>query len=266
MVDYKKIEECVREAGKIVLGASLDSLSVSAKQGAANFCTEYDVKVQEFLIDGLSKILPEADFFGEEETERNGLNDNSEYTFYIDPIDGTTNFMYGYNHSSVSVGLKNKNEMVAGFVYNPYVDKMYKAVRGEGAFLNGKPLKIDDLPIEEGIIAFGCARYNEANVDVLFSSVKELFLNSLSIRSGGSAAIDISRVASGSNVIYLELKLQPYDYAAASVIVEEAGGVITKINGDKIRFDEPCSVLCGTKKAAMQTRDILIKNGYCSNQ
>ena len=265
MIDYIAIESCIKKAGQMVLNANLENASVEKKIGDANFCTEYDVKVQKFLIDELSEILPEASFFGEEETSNNIKDLSREYTFYIDPIDGTTNFMFGYNHSSISVGLAHNGKMMAGFVYNPYVDEMYKAVRNEGAFVNDKPLKMEDKAVSEGIIAFGCARYNESKVDILFSTVKELFLKSLSIRSGGSAAIDLSRIAKGANVIYIELKLQPYDFAAASVIIEEAGGVITRIGGGEISLIEPCSILAGTKKAHEEVMKIAKEKGYNSD-
>ena len=264
MIDYERIENCIKEAGKMVLSANLESALVEKKTGDANFCTEYDVKVQKFLIDELSKILPEAAFFGEEDTSNNVKDLEKDYIFYIDPIDGTTNFMFGYNHSSISVGLAYKGKMIAGFVYNPYVDEMYKAERNKGAFLNNKPLKMEDRAVSEGIIAFGCARYNESKIDVLFNTVKELFLKSLSIRSGGSAAIDISRIAEGSNVIYLEYRLQPYDFAAASVIIEEAGGIITRVGGGKISLTEPCSILAGTKKAHAEVMKISKEKGYKS--
>ncbi|MBO7179713.1 MAG: inositol monophosphatase [Clostridia bacterium] len=264
MVDYLAIENCVRKAGKIVLEANLNNALIEKKTGDANFCTEYDIKVQKFLIDELSKILPEASFFGEEDTSNNVRDLEKEYIFYIDPIDGTTNFMFNYHHSSVSVGLSKNGEMIAGFVYNPFVDKLYKAIKNKGAFLNDKKININDLSVGEGIVAFGCARYNECDVDILFETVKELFLKSLSIRSGGSAAIDISRIAEGSNVIYLEYRLQPYDFAAASIILEEAGGIITRVGGGKISFTEPCSILAGTKKAHAEVMRIAREKGYNS--
>ncbi|MBR2875863.1 MAG: inositol monophosphatase [Clostridia bacterium] len=264
MINYEAIENCVKRAGEIVLNADLNNADVEKKAGDANFCTEYDIKVQKFLIEELSVILPEATFFGEEETSNNSRDLSSEYVFYIDPIDGTTNFMFNYGHSSVSVGLCKNGNMIGGFVYNPFQDKLYKAIRNEGAFLNGKKLEPEDLSVSEGIVAFGCARYNECDVDILFETVKDLFLKSLSIRSGGSAAIDISRVAEGSNVIYLEYRLQPYDFAAASVIIEEAGGVITKVGGGKISLTEPCSILAGTKKAHAEVMKIAKEKRYNS--
>lgn len=252
------IEALIREAGQKMLKAKLESGSIHEKEGPANFCTEFDTEIQKFLIQGLGRIIPEAEFFGEEDTEGNqGAAAAGKYTFFIDPIDGTTNFMFHYNHSCVSVGLAHGERMIAGFVYNPYVDEMYAGVRGRGSFLNGRKLEMQERSVEEGIAAFGCARYNEQGVGLLFAAVQELFQKSLSIRSGGSAALDLCRIASGSNVIYLEMKLQPYDYAAASVIVEEAGGVIAQIDGSQITLHSPCSVLAGTRLGCRETREII---------
>lgn len=255
--DFSAIEDVVRRAGAILREAHLSDDAVTHKEGEANFVTSYDVAVQKFLIEELRRILPEADFFGEEETEGNtrGKGGNG-YCFYIDPIDGTTNFMFHYNFSCVSVGLAYQGKMMAGFVYNPYVDEMFTGIRGEGAFLNGKKLSIENLSLEEGIASFGCARYNESNTDILFDTVKVMFQRCLAVRSGGSAALDLCRIAGGSSVIYLELKLQPYDYAAASVVIEEAGGVIAQIDGSPVTLDGPCSILAGTGRAVDEVRQI----------
>lgn len=249
-IDYKAIETVVRAAGQKMLEANLTDSMIHSKEGIANYCTDYDLEIQRFLFDNLKSLLPEASFFGEEDIEGNAGKDNmGEYVFFIDPIDGTTNFMFGYHHSCVSVGLSYKNTMEAGWVYNPYVDEMYMGIRGKGSFLNGKRLNIEDKPISQGIVAFGCARYNVNDTDLLFDIVKELYLNSLSVRNGGSAALDLCRVASQSNVAYLEPKLQPYDYAAASLIIEEAGGCITQADGKAITLDRACSIVAGTKTA-----------------
>ncbi len=242
-------ESIVREAGEMILKAKLTVKSVHQKEGIANFVTNFDIEVQKFLIGKFKELLPEASFFGEEDTEGNTKRPTEGYCFYIDPIDGTTNFIFGYQHSCVSVGLAYQGKMVAGLVYDPYTDSMYKAVRGKGSYLNGRRLLITNKSIAEGIAAFGCARYNEGDTDLLFDVVKEVYLHSLSVRNGGSAALDLCRVASGANVVYLELKLQPYDYAAASVIIKEAGGVIRQVDGCEITLDRPCSILAGTTLA-----------------
>lgn len=259
-IDYTKIENIVRQAGMQIKEAHLTGDLVRCKTGDANFVTSFDVAVQQFLIRELHKVLPEASFFGEEETEGNVREENPDgYCFFIDPIDGTTNFMFHYNYSCVSVGLAYGGRMTAGWVYNPYVGEMFAGIRGRGAFLNGAEIQMQDLPLEEGIASFGCARYNEPDTGLLFDVVEEMFHRSLAVRSGGSAALDLCRAASGASVVYVEMKLQPYDYAAASVIIEEAGGQIGQIDGSGITLNVPCSILAGTKQAVEEVREVFVK-------
>ena len=250
----KKIEAAVRAAGKILLSAHAEKDEIHTKAGPANFVTDYDVRIQQYLINRLSTILPGCSFFGEEETEGNKRSIKGQ-VFFIDPIDGTTNFMFDYKTSCVSVGLAKDGEVIAGWVYNPYTDQFWSAEKGKGAYLNDKSLKISDGGLDSGICAFGAARYNEG--DGIFDILPELFTRSLSLRNGGSAAIDLCRVASGSNVAYVEMLLQPYDYAAASIIITEAGGCIEQINGDPITLDHGCSIVGGTKNAVAEVQEVI---------
>lgn len=252
---YEQIEKAIREAGRLILDAHVVKYNVHQKTGPANFVTDFDLKIQENLIFKLSEILPGSSFFGEEDTEGNKRRVEG-YTFFIDPIDGTTDFMFDYHNSCVSVGLALDGEMIAGWVFDPYKNCLWSAVRGKGAKLNGKQIAVEDKDLSDGIAAFGCARYNDGGVDLMFDVVKELFLQSLSIRNGGSAAIDLCRIASGSNVAYIELLLQPYDYAAASVIIEEAGGLISQVDGKQITLDRGCSIVAGTPKAVEEVKAI----------
>ncbi|MBQ3786418.1 MAG: inositol monophosphatase [Lachnospiraceae bacterium] len=250
-----KIEEIIKQAGSMILSAHLKDSDIHQKKGPANYVTDYDVKIQEFLILELSKLFPGCAFFGEEDTAGNEQQVEEGYTFFIDPIDGTTNFLFDYHNSCVSIGLALNGQMAAGWVYHPYTDQLWSAVKGDGAYLNNKLLKLNDSALNEGICAFGCARYNEG--DKVFKVIEELFMNSLSIRNGGSAAIDLCRIASGSNVGYVEMKLQPYDYAAASVIITEAGGEIGQADGSPITLDKPCSIVAGTHRSAAKMREII---------
>jgi myo-inositol-1(or 4)-monophosphatase len=163
--------------------------------------------------------------------------------------------MFDYHNSCVSVGLAEYGQIIAGCVYNPYTEQFWSAERGRGAYLNGSRLKIENRGLEAGICAFGAARYNEG--DGIFDILPTLFTRSLSIRNGGSAAIDLCRIASGSNVVYIEMLLQPYDYAAASVIIEEAGGVIGTTTGEPIKLNTGCPILAGTPKAVDEIKEIL---------
>ena len=251
--DIRRLQAIVKEAGTILRSARAADGGVEQKQGEANFVTEFDVKIQQFLVEKLSEMIPDASFFGEEDTEGNQAGRLGEgFTFIIDPIDGTTNFLLDCRYSCISVAVAWGGALVAGCIYNPYLDQMYVAVRGLGAYLNGKRLKMEDLPVEKGIVAFSCARYNDDNVDSLFDLVKNLFHRCLAIRSGGSAALDLAKIASGSHVAYVELLLQPYDYAAAAVMIEEAGGRIVRMDGRPITLDRPCSILAGTRSAVAQ--------------
>lgn len=116
---------------------------------------------------------------------------------------------------------------------------------------------MDNKSIAEGIVAFGWAWYNEGDTELLFDAVKELYLHSLSVRKGGSAALDLCRVAAGANVVYLELKLQPYDYTAAFVIIQEAGGVICQVEGSEIALNRPCSILGETAVVCEEVRGMI---------
>lgn len=252
--ELNSIEQIIKRAGEMILSARPRGEEVHRKTGPANFVTDYDVKLQEYLIRSLSGVLPGAQYFGEEETEGNTHGGEEGYVFFIDPIDGTTNFMFDYHNSCVSVGLGRDGTLIAGWVYDPYKDQLYSAVKGQGAYLNGERLYLKDLALNSGICAFGCARYNEG--DRIFEILRKLFMHSLAIRNGGSSAIDLCRIASGSNVGYIEMKLQPYDYAAASVILTEAGGVISQADGSGITLDRGCSVIAGTPKAYEEIKEL----------
>lgn len=258
-MDHKRIEQIIREAGMIMLDGSrnLTSENIHQKQGAANFVTDYDTAIQRFIIDAFKELVPDASFYGEEETEGSSRDIKDGYTFFIDPIDGTTNYLFGYDHSCVSVGIAFDGEIIAGYVYDPFRDEMYSAIKGKGSYLNGHRLLIQDKPLTDGIAAFGCARYNCEQTEFQFAVVKELFLRSTAIRNGGSAAIDLCRIATGANVAYFEILLQPYDYAAASLIIEEAGGVIGQADGSQVSLYSPCMVIAGTKKAAEEIIEIV---------
>lgn len=252
-----ELETVIRTAGVVLRNAHANEQDISNKAGIANFVTKYDVMIQEMLEAGFREVLPEAEFLGEEGEK--SQNSWEGYTFIIDPIDGTTNFIFDYHHSCISVGLAWKKEMVMAFIYNPYREEMYFAEKGKGAWLNDRPLKNISQALSEGIATFGCARYNSESTERIFAVAKELYLRSLCVRECGSAALDLAAIAAGRNCIYVEMRLQPWDYAAASLVIEEAGGKITQCDGTPITIDEPCSILAGTSKSWEEGKEILDK-------
>ncbi len=241
-----KITEIVKEAGKIVLSAHNQENTVTAKEGKKNFVTKYDVAVQEFLFKELGKAFPDAQFIGEE-----GENDFStdSLRFIIDPIDGTTNFMQDYRCSCISVALCNGNDVIAGVVYNPYTDELFSAEKGKGANLNGNRIKVSERPLSDGLALFGTSPYHPENTDETFALLRKVFDLSRDIRRSGSAAYDICTVACGRCEVFFEKSLQPWDIAAGTLILKEAGGVALNYQGREISFSAPNDVVFANPKA-----------------
>ena len=237
----EKIADVVRDCGKIMLEAVRTKDMVDAKEGHANFVTTYDKKVQETLREKLLELLPEAVFVGEEDDIHASIKKG--YAFIVDPIDGTTNFIKDYHVSAISVGLTKDGKQYAGVVYNPYLDEMFTAKCGEGAFLNGKPIHVSRNPLSEGVVLFGTSPYYEELSKKSFQMAYAYFKKALDIRRSGSAAIDLCSIAAGRAELYFELRLSPWDYAAGALIVKEAGGVVTKTDGSEITLEKPCSIL-----------------------
>lgn len=240
-----EIQSLVRDCGQIMLNANRESILIDSKAGSANFVTEYDKKVQDALKKGLKQILPEAVFLGEEGIE-NTFSNKGMYLI-VDPIDGTTNFIKDYHTSCISVGIINDGIKAAGVVYNPYLNEMYYAIKGEGAYLNDKRIHVSDEPLSNGIVLFGTSPYYEELNEKSFEMAFDYFKKALDIRRSGSAAIDLCSIAAGRAEVYFELRLSPWDYAAGSLIVEEAGGIVTTGEGGELCFDKTCSVLARNK-------------------
>ena len=242
----KKITEIVKEAGKIVLSAHNQENTITAKEGKKNFVTKYDVAVQEFLFRELGKAFPDAQFIGEE-----GENDFSTdgLRFIIDPIDGTTNFMQDYRCSCISVGLCKGNDVIAGVVYNPYTDELFSAEKGKGANLNGNRIKVSERPLSDGLALFGTSPYHPENTDETFSLLRKVFDFSRDIRRSGSAAYDICMIACGRCEVFFEKSLQPWDIAAGTLILKEAGGIALNYQGRDISFSTPNDVVFANPKA-----------------
>ena len=237
----ENIIHAVRACGTIILNADRTKSGIDEKAGHANFVTAYDKKVQSELQKRLLEILPEAVFVGEEEDVHASVKDG--YAFIVDPIDGTTNFIKDYHASAISVGLIKDAKRYIGVVYNPYLDEVFTAVKGKGAFLNDSPIQVSKQPLENGIVIFGTATYYEEYAKATFDMAYDYYCKALDVRRSGSAALDLCNVAAGRAELFFELRLCPWDYAAGSLIVEEAGGVITTIDGGELPLNEGCGVL-----------------------
>ncbi|MCR5107578.1 MAG: inositol monophosphatase [Lachnospiraceae bacterium] len=236
---YEQIKTLAKDCGEIIKSASREEIEIDAKEGHANFVTRYDKLVQDRLMKGLKEIMPEAAFFGEE-GEHNGFPED-DLVFIVDPIDGTTNFLKGLNLSCIAIALVHKKERIFGLVYNPFTSEMFTAVKGQGAFLNGKKIKVSSEPLDMGLVIFGTSPYYPGLPDKAFKLARYYLEKSIDVRRLGSAEIDLCYIACGRAELYFEPLLQPWDFAAGSLIVEEAGGRAMTFEGNELDFRVPCS-------------------------
>ena len=251
---FDELSLIVRRAGAIVLSADMSTADLEVKSSPGDFVTKYDRAVQDMLFDELQKLLPEAGFIGEESGAGNPKTQG--YCFIVDPIDGTANFAWDYRHSAISVGLARENQMVMGLVYNPYLDEMFHAEAGQGAFLNGKPIHASQRGLKNGLVSFGSSPYDKTQADFTFSLAKFMYQYALDVRRSGSAALDICYIASGRCELFYEMSLAPWDFAAASLIVSEAGGIISTMQGESLPLNDQTSVLAGGSQAYHDFRQL----------
>ena len=212
----KKIEAAARQAGEIMLGATHIADGVSEKEGHGNFVTLYDARVQEFLFAEMKKILPEAKFVGEEEGKNEFREEyRSGYTFVIDPIDGTANFLTGVRPSVTSIGL----------------------------LKDGKPIHSSERPLKYSLVTVGTAPSFEKLYDMTFALARRYTEMSMDIRHSGAAAWNLCQLACGRIGLFYELRLSLWDFTAGAVIAEEAGAVITDPQGRPLTYDGPSGVV-----------------------
>ena len=247
---FLRIESLVRECGKIMLSANdieADTSNIKKKSGDADFVTVFDESVQKALIEGILCVFPEAKFFAEEKD--NFAEDTKEgICFVIDPIDGTTNFIHSLGASSISVAMLYNGEIVYSVVYDPYREELFSAIKGKGANLNGKKISVSDREMENAVISFGTTPYKKEQYGCKgFSIAHNIFMHCADIRRSGSAAIDMANVACGRTDGFFECILSPWDYAGGTLLIEEAGGIVSDFSGEPVGFSAPGPVVCSNK-------------------
>ncbi len=241
-----KIENIVKTCAKQIIDIKQETIEIDNKEGIGNIVTQYDKKIQTELKQGLLKLLPKASFIGEENDYGKILE--SGYTYIVDPIDGTANFSRGLSLSAISVALLKDAEPYIGVCYNPYVDEMFVAQKGQGAYLNGKSINVSNKKLQEGIVLTGNAPYYADLREKSLITLKNFAMIASDFRRFGSAVLELCDIACGRAEVYFELRLQPWDFAAGMLIVEEAGGKVTKMNGEKMTLDKFTSILASNNK------------------
>jgi myo-inositol-1(or 4)-monophosphatase len=220
------IQQIAREAGDLLM-KHFGKVDVEYK-GEVDVVTVADRESEKFIVERLTKLWPDHDLVGEEGARR---SHGSDYRWYIDPLDGTTNFAHGYPVFCVSIALEHRNELVAGVVFDPTRNELFAAEKGNGATLNGRPMqvsKIDDLA--QSLVATGFpSQKRHKNPNIHF--YHHITLKTHGIRRAGSAAMDLAYTACGRFDGYWEFNLNPWDTAAGVLLVREAGGIVTDTDG-----------------------------------
>lgn len=220
----KDIKSLAKEVGRLQLEKLSTNISYNVKSTDIDMVTEVDILSEKIIIDRLKKNYPTHSILSEE----SGLSANDDnYTWVIDPLDGTTNYLHGFPIFSVSIALMYKGETVLGVVYIPKLDEMFTAVKNEGAYMNGKKIEVSNRDnLRASIFSTGFpydkTTSEDNNLNIFNSIIKDI----QGIRRTGSAAFDLCNTASGRIDGYWELKLSKWDIAAGELIVREAGGKI----------------------------------------
>lgn len=239
-VILKEMKEIVRDAAIILL--TREGASAVHKKGCMDYVTEADFHVQTVICKKLSEHFPSVQIMGEE--KNNAELDLDGTVWVLDPIDGTTNLIHDTRMSVISLALVKNREVLAGVIYQPYTDELFSAARGKGAFLNDRQIHVSTASrLKDSLISIGTSPYYRNYAEWVFETSKNVFLSCQDIRRSGSAAMDLAYIAAGRMEGLFECVLQPWDFAAAKIIIEEAGGKITNLCGDKLSVTAKGSIL-----------------------
>ncbi|MGB3468506.1 MAG: inositol monophosphatase family protein [Cyclobacteriaceae bacterium] len=207
------------------------SLNDVKYKGKNDLVSYVDTEAEKMIVSRLSEVLPEAGFITEEKTT---TKKGERYNWIIDPLDGTTNFIHGLPLYSTCIGLMDGEEVILGVVYEINKDECFYATRGNGAFCNGEPISVTRASaISESLFATGFPIHNFEKLDQYLAILNALMKNAHGLRRMGSAAVDLAYVACGRCEAFFEYNLNPWDVAAGTLIVEEAGGTVTDFSGGK---------------------------------
>jgi myo-inositol-1(or 4)-monophosphatase len=228
-----EISAIAREAGKVLMDYFRQHIGFEYK-GDADLVTDADRASERLIVSRLHQRWPDHGIAGEE-----GSNQQSEsgYRWYVDPLDGTTNFAHGYPVFCVSIGLERAGVPQAGVLYDPTRDELFAAERGQGTTLNGRPIRVSRVrSLSEAILGTGFPSFKRhKNPNIHF--YHQLTLRSHGVRRAGSAALDLASVAAGRFDGYWEFNLHPWDTLAGVMLVLEAGGMVTRFDGSPWRLD-----------------------------
>lgn len=234
------------------------------KKNEWDLVTVYDRKIEDMLTSGLKAEFPDHEFIGEETSaetkEKSVLTDKP--TWIIDPIDGTVNYVNSNPHTCISVALAICKELVVGIIYCPLSSELYTAIKGEGAFLNGEPIRTSCVTeLKKALIEYELfsMRFMSKNRDVKVGRFEALLQATRGIRFMGSAAMAMAYLAKGALDCLQIDGLQPWDVAAGVLIIREAGGTVVDTKGDEYDVMNPNTIAAGNEKLALEIKRLIIE-------
>lgn len=231
--------DLARQAGAL-LREGFDQVTEVNYKGEIDLITEFDLRSQQLLVEGIQQTFPNDAILAEE----NGLVGEGEHCWFIDPLDGTTNFAHGIPVFVISLAFAQRSQPLLGVIYDPMRDELFHATIDGGAWLNDHRLHVSTATtLNESLLATGFPYDMRTNPDNNLNHFARLILQSRGVRRLGSAALDLAYVASGRFDGYWEMRLWPWDWGAGLLMVKEAGGLVTRIDGGEEVFAEPSSIL-----------------------
>jgi len=244
----KAAKPLIRDFGEV------EKLQVSLK-GPGDFVTASDKKIEKILIDELQKARPNYSILSEEIGK---IENDQEFKWIIDPIDGTSNFLHGIPHFAISVGLEHNKEIICGIIYDPIKDEMFLGEKGNGAYLNNQRIRVSARPkLIDSMIYTGGPRHMAKNRELSLNEyLKFSDKTQLPLRKLGSASLDMAYVAAGRCDGFWQRNLSYWDIAAGIIIVKEAGGFVTDIKG-KSEFIENKTLLVSNSKIHNEMIEVL---------
>lgn len=246
--------QAARAASKIILRFMdrVDTIEVTEKI-LNDLVTEVDHLAEQEIVQHIQKAYPKHSIMGEE----CGLIEGNEYCWVIDPLDGTMNYVHSFPHFCISIALKKDDKIEAGVIYDPIRQELFTAVRGEGAYLDNRRIRVSDCKKpEHALIGTGFPFRKKQHIKPYLTTFESIFLKVSGIRRAGAAALDLAYVAAGRLDGFWEASLNEWDMAAGALLILEAGGMITDFHGgDHYLFAG--NIIAGNPKIQRELQDII---------
>ena len=238
-----------RRAGDIIVRSlnRVHQLQVHAKD-RNDFVTEVDTKAEQDIIETIRRTYPDHGFLAEESGRTHNKRGDDEFVWIIDPLDGTTNFLHGFPQFAVSLAVERRGKLEHAVIYDPMRQELFTASRGDGAFVDGRRMRVSkQLELDGALIGTGFPfRANRQWIDAYMAMLKHMMLNTAGLRRPGSAALDLAYVAAGRLDGFWELGLAPWDTAAGTLLIVEAGGMVGTLSGHE--YNQEGHIIAGNPK------------------